>query len=76
MPYVPIKAAAELLGVSTDTVNRRIKAEEISAQREPMPNGWRWVVEVPEELVGGDASLLRLSRAVHLHQHPLPVAVS
>ncbi len=49
MPYVGIKAAAERLGVSQDTIRRRIKAGEIEAQQEPMGSVFRWLVEVPEE---------------------------
>ncbi len=49
MPYVSIKEAAEALGVSQDTIRRRIKAGEIPAQQEPMGSGYRWLVDVPED---------------------------
>jgi excisionase family DNA binding protein len=49
VPYVGIKAAAERLGVSQDTIRRRIKAGELEGQQEPMGSGFRWLVEVPEE---------------------------
>lgn len=49
MAYVGIKEAAERLGVSQDTIRRRIKAGEIPAQQEPMGSGYRWLVEVPDD---------------------------
>ncbi len=48
MPYLGIRDAAEVLGVSQDTIRRRIKAGEIEAHQEPMGSGYRWLVLVPE----------------------------
>ena len=46
--YVPLTEAAQRLGVSVDTVRRRIRAGELVAQREQRPQGYRWLVKLPE----------------------------
>ncbi len=43
---VPIKAAAEALGVSEITVRRRIKASELLAIKHATPQGYRWLVVI------------------------------
>jgi len=43
--------AARRLGVSVDTVERRLKRGELTGQQEQRAKGWRWLIEVP----GGDA---------------------
>jgi len=45
-----IKAAAARLGVSTDTIRRRIKAGTLTGERESTPQGHRWVVALPVTL--------------------------
>jgi len=45
---VSIAEAARRLGVSTDTVRRRIGKGELLAHREPTPQGYRWEVELDE----------------------------
>ncbi len=44
---VPLKEAAERLGVSLDTVKRRMKAGELVGHRKPTAQGFVWHVEVP-----------------------------
>ncbi len=44
---VPIKEAAERLGVSADTVKRRMKAGELVGHQKPTAQGFIWLVEVP-----------------------------
>jgi excisionase family DNA binding protein len=63
MPYVGIKEAAEVLGVSQDTIRRRIKAGELEGQQEPMGSGFRWLVEVPEEAQAAPADERELGAA-------------
>jgi excisionase family DNA binding protein len=46
-----ISEAARVLGVSVDTVKRRITAGQLAAHREARPQGSRWIVELPDELV-------------------------
>jgi len=41
-----IGEAARRLGVSTDTIRRRISKGELLAHREPTPQGYRWEVEL------------------------------
>ncbi len=42
------KEAAELLGVSVDTIDRRIKRGELKGHKELRPQGLTWLVEVPQ----------------------------
>jgi excisionase family DNA binding protein len=56
-----IKDAAERLGVSVDTIRRRMKKGELVGEKEPTPQGYEWRIvlpvdessatEPPEELV-------------------------
>ncbi len=45
---VPMADAARLLGVSLDTVKRRVKRGELVAVQEKTSRGFRWVVVLPE----------------------------
>ena len=47
--WVPVKEAALILGVSDDTLKRRLKLGQIEGQKEPTPKGFRWLVEVEGE---------------------------
>ena len=44
--WAPIKQAAQVLGVSTDTVRRRMQRGELASRREDTPQGYRWLVRV------------------------------
>ncbi len=44
---VPIREAAARLGVSADTIRRRLKRGELAGQKERTPQGFTWLVEVP-----------------------------
>lgn len=50
---VPIAEAARRLGVSPDTIKRRIRAGELVAVREPRPQGFRWVVQLDDGVAAG-----------------------
>jgi len=43
---VSVGEAARRLGISVDTVRRRISKGELLAHREPTPQGYRWEVEL------------------------------
>ena len=49
MVSVSVMEAATHLGVSTDTIRRRIRNGELQARQEPTPQGYVWRVELPEE---------------------------
>ena len=49
--YVSLREAADRLGVSVDTIRRRIAAGELEGQREARPQGYRWLVGLPADLV-------------------------
>jgi len=44
-----VKAAAEALGVSEDTVARRRKAGTLESRQERTGSGFRWLVQLPED---------------------------
>jgi transposase len=48
MAGISIREAAQLQGVSQDTIRRRIRRGELNAYKEPTPQGFRWVVELEE----------------------------
>jgi hypothetical protein len=47
MERVTIQQAAARLGVSPDTIRRRMLSGKLKAIREPRPQGFRWLVELP-----------------------------
>ena len=49
---VSIKEAAERLGVSQDTIRRRLKHGELAGERAKTPQGFVWRVELPQEPAG------------------------
>jgi len=48
METVSIGEAATRLGVSADTIRRRIGKGTLNAEQEPTAQGFRWKVELPE----------------------------
>jgi len=50
---VSIGDAAHRLGVSTDTIRRRISKGELTAHQEPTPQGYRWKVELNQRAING-----------------------
>jgi hypothetical protein len=46
---VSVMEAATHLGVSPDTIRRRIRNGELKAHQEPTPQGYVWGVELLEE---------------------------
>ena len=46
---VPIAIAARRLGVSADTIKRRIKSGDLQARRVGRPQGYRWLVSLPDD---------------------------
>lgn len=49
MPQLPMKEAAAALGISVDTVRRRLKSGDLQGTQEPIGSGaFRWMIEVPE----------------------------
>jgi hypothetical protein len=53
---VSIKEAAERLGVSQDTIRRRLKSGELAGEREKTPQGFVWCVELPQGPSNVDAA--------------------
>jgi septal ring factor EnvC (AmiA/AmiB activator) len=50
MTLVTLVEAAHQLGVSVDTVRRRLQKGELKGQQQPRPSGHIWLVELDEEL--------------------------
>ena len=47
--WVPLSVASERLGCSVVTLKRRIKRGELPTQREARPQGYRLLVEIPDD---------------------------
>jgi hypothetical protein len=45
-----ISEAARRLGVSEHTVRRRVRSGELSGKQVPTPQGFTWIVDIPEDL--------------------------
>jgi hypothetical protein len=58
---VPIAVAAQRLGVSPDTIKRRIKHGELQARRVGRPQGYRWLVSLPDTAASVDAGSMHSS---------------
>lgn len=50
MGLVSVAEAAKFLGVSEETVKRRIRRGELSGEQHPRPQGYSWMVDMPEDL--------------------------
>lgn len=47
---VTIQEAANTLGIAESTVRRRIRNGELEGQQMPTPQGYTWLVDLPEDL--------------------------
>jgi hypothetical protein len=50
VPTVSIKEAAQLLGVTEVTIRRRIRHGDLHAYQQEIPQGFAWMVEVPDDV--------------------------
>jgi len=48
MAWVTVAEASRQLRVNTDTVRRRIHRGELGGRQEPRPQGFAWMVEIPD----------------------------
>ena len=55
MGLVSVSEAARSLGVSEETVKRRIRRGELNGQQQPRPQGYAWMVDIPEEVLASTA---------------------
>jgi hypothetical protein len=51
MVLVSVIEAARSLGVSEETIKRRIRRGELNGQQQPRPQGYVWMVDIPEEVL-------------------------
>jgi len=58
MTSVGISEASRILGLSQDTVRKRVRSGEISATKERAAGGFRWMVTIPEISNNGDSEQL------------------
>ena len=56
METVSIGDAATRLGVSADTIRRRIGKGTLTARQKPTAQGFRWQVDIPEIIDGQEAN--------------------
>lgn len=71
MPEVPIREAADLLGVSLDTVRRRIRSKVYTARRDV--RGWI-LVQLPDDAGPAATPLPHVHEAAPTAAAPLPYA--
>lgn len=45
-----VSEAAQVFGISADTIRRRIKRGELEARREQTPQGFKWLVLLPDTI--------------------------
>jgi uncharacterized protein YlxW (UPF0749 family) len=50
MVLVPVIEAARFLGVSEETIKRRIRRGELNGQQQPRPQGYVWMVDIPVDI--------------------------
>ncbi len=50
MESVTMAEAAKRLGVSVDTIRRKLRRGELQGYQQPRPQGFVWIVELSEEL--------------------------
>jgi hypothetical protein len=55
MVWVSKEAAAQRLGVHVATIDRKLKRGELNAKQEPRPRGWRWLIELPDDVASTEA---------------------
>jgi hypothetical protein len=55
MVWVTKKEPADCLGISIDTVDRRLKRGELRGRQQARPQGFTWLIEVPDETYNQDA---------------------
>jgi hypothetical protein len=63
MELVALPEAAQRLGVSVDTVKRRLRRGELRGQHVPRPQGYTWLIELPDSQMGSMADCTASSTA-------------
>ena len=49
MELVTMTEAARRLDVTVETVKRRLRRGELQGQKQPRPQGFTWLIEMPED---------------------------
>ena len=75
MDLVTMAEAAQRLGVSIDTVRRRLRRGELQGRHQPTPQGFIWLVQVPEPADHGPIAgyVNRESSPTHGEENERPV---
>jgi hypothetical protein len=53
MELVSLAEAAQRLGVSVDTIKRRLRKGELKGRQDPRPQGYTWLIEMPDSSADG-----------------------
>jgi hypothetical protein len=51
MAWVSMTQAAGCLGVSVDTIRRRLHRGELQGKQKPISQGFAWLIEIPDEVI-------------------------
>jgi excisionase family DNA binding protein len=63
MELVALPEAAQRLGVSVDTVKRKLRRGELRGQHVPRPQGYTWLIELPDSQMDSMADCTESSMA-------------
>jgi hypothetical protein len=56
MELVSMTEAAQRMGVSTDTIKRRLRRGELKGRKQPRPQGFTWLIELEAECERGNGT--------------------
>jgi hypothetical protein len=56
MELVSMTEAAQRMGVSTDTIKRRLRRGELKGRKQPRPQGFTWLIELEAEYERGNGT--------------------
>jgi hypothetical protein len=56
MELVTMAEAARRLDVTVETVKRRLRRGELQGQKQPRPQGFTWLIEMPEDIGDQDST--------------------
>jgi hypothetical protein len=58
MAWVSMTQAASCLGVSVDTIRRRLHRGELQGKQKPISQGFAWLIEIPDEVINENSPFL------------------
>lgn len=69
MGLVTVIEAAKFLGVSEETIKRRIRRGELNGHQQPRPQGYSWMVDIPDEILDRTTTHNNTTTTQHHHNN-------